>query len=251
LPPLVGIKIPHSTPDRWQLVDRLSSSIEALSTPTLGLEDGFKWAASVRMQDDWPGIVLTVSGQPQHVLAKSDFNPLPEDEDVALFEWQDGMWATVAMDVDKHVEGAWPRPPVSSEVVRRLIVDLGDRYQQHYVAEATIVGIDESGEKIVSSGGFVRDDTPRLEALARLIFEWYRTERASLELVFGYVTGRLKVGQLVTTIGVGATLQTVNSVVTMVKYDFPEGSPGSPLTARTQVATQFAEFDARRFVGID
>ncbi len=250
LPPLVGIKIPHSSPERWQLVDRLSSSVEALSAPALGLEDGVKWAASVRMQDDWPGIVLTVSGQPQHVLAKSDFEKLPVDEDVSQFEWQDGMWATVAMDVDRHVEGQWPKPPTSSECVRRLIVDLGDRYQQHYVAPDTVVGVDESGTKITSGGGFIRDDAPRLEALARLIFEWYRTERASLELVLGYVTGRLKVGQLVTTIGAGDTLQTVNSVVTMVKYEFSEAEAGAPTAARTHVATQFAEFDARRFIGL-
>ncbi len=251
LPPLVGIRIPHSVPDRWQLVDRLSSSVESLAAPSLGLEDGYKWSAGVRMQDDWPGIVVSVSGQPQHVLAKHDFTPLPEDEHIHTFDWQDGLWATVAMDVDRHVEGAWPQPPLENEAVRRLVVDLGERYQQHYVAEYTVVGLDASGEKIVSAGGFVRDDTPRLEALARLIYEWYRTPRASLELVFGYVTGRLHVGQLVTTIGKGDSLQTVNSVVTMVKYEFGEAELGGECAARTHVTTQFAEFDARRFVGAD
>ena len=88
-------------------------------------------------------------------------------------------------------------------------------------------------------------------ALARLIFEWYRTERQSLEIALGYVTAKRKVGQLVTTIGTGDTLQTVNSVVTMVKYEFRETEAGQVPTARTLITTQFAELDARRFVGQD
>ena len=219
--------------------------------PALGLEDGVKWSGSVRMQDDWPGIVVSVSGEPQHVIAAGEFVPLPVDESPGQFDWRDGMWATVAMEVDKFAEGLWPENPAASQVIRRLIVDLGDDYRQHYVAEFTVVGIDKDGSKISTSGGFVRDDSPRLQALARLIFEWYRTERQSLEISLGYVTAKLKVGQLVTTIGKDETLQTVNSVVTTVRYDFGETDAGQTPTARMVVTTQFAEFDARRFVGQD
>jgi hypothetical protein len=255
LPPLVGIKIPDSSPTRWQLVDRLSTSLESLLAPPLGLDDGVKWSASVRVQDDEPGIIVTVHGKPQHILASGDFTPLPVvDTEIGSFDWHDDTFATVAMYVDKHVEGIWPLPAAlpASQAIRRLIVELGDDFRQHYVARGTVLGIAADGTPFDNNeGGFIRDDQPQLEAMARLVFEWYRLPRQQLQLQFAYVTRALAVGDLITTVGVGVSLQTVNSVVTMVRYDFPEAEGAIPHPAGTTITTQFAEFDARRFLGHD
>jgi len=247
LPMLVAIEIPDT--GRSQFVDRLSSNVESLLAPALGLEDGIKWSASVRPQDDGPGIVVSIAGGHQHLIATADFVALAVDEDPGQFDWRDALFATVAMEVDQYVEGVWPADAPESQVVRRLIVDLGDEYKQHYVAPNTFLGLDAEGQTIGGGPGFIRNDQPKLEALARLIYEWYRTPRQSIELALGYVTAQLKVGDLITAIGQDDSEQTINSVVTMVKYEFDEHDPSSPAIARTSISTQFAELDARRFVG--
>jgi hypothetical protein len=251
LPMFAVIKDPAD--GKFQFLDSLSQNTE-VEVPSLGLQDGVGWSASLRPQDDAPGFVLTVNGQPQHVLAAGgDFSPLPVDEFAGRYNWRDELVATVAINVDQFAEGRWPADPAATEAVRRLIIDLGDEYQLHYVAKGTVVDLKGDGtrQKVESAGGFIRDDRPKLQALAQLVYEWYRTERQSIELSFGYISTRLRVGDLITTIGQGESLQTINSVVTMVKMEWQEADGGGPPTTRTQITTQFAEFDARRFAGND
>lgn len=251
LRPLVAIHLPDSSPEQYQLLDRTASNSET-AFAAFGVEDGEKWSASVRMQDDAPGIVVTVSGQPQHVLGKGTFTKLSEDEDLAKFDYRT-IVATVAMEVDQFCEGLFPLPELvsPSQVLRRMIVHLGDDYQQHYVAMGTMVAIDpETGELMMTlAPGHVRDDRPKLRALARLIYEWYRTERQSVELSMAYISARLSIGDLITTIGQGDSIQTINSVVTLIKYEFPRQEGSGPAAARTTISTQFAELDAKRLVG--
>jgi len=250
-PPFVAILLPNTDPDRYQALNALALNTE-FPQPSLETADGFKFSASVRMQDDAPGIVLTISGQEQHIIASEDFTPLEADDaDMATFDWN-AITATVAMEIDKFVEGRWPDAPVASQVVRRLVIDLGDEYKQHWVTANTVVAIDpDTGDfRKTTGGGFIRDDSSKLQALARLVYEWYHVERQSLELQLAYISGALKVGDLITTIGQGDSLQTINSVITGVKYEFPmQELSEKPPTAKTTFTTQFAELDAKKFVG--
>lgn len=248
-PSFVVIPLLNSSPKQYHVLNSLAINTE-VPQPALETEDGYKWSASIRMQEDYPGFVLTVGGQPQHVLGGSAFTPLAvDDPGVAKFDWAD-LVATVAMPIDKFAEGRWPADPAPSQAVRRLVINLGDEYKLHYVAPNTMVAIDpDTRAKITSSGGFVRNDEPKLQALARLVYEWYRTPRQSIELSFTYVTAKLAIGDLITTIGQGDSLQTINSVVTGVKYEFSFREGSAPGIAKTTISTQFAELDARRFVG--
>lgn len=264
LPPLIAIKVPAdadadpSDDFRFQYVDRMATNTEAEGVEELTLEDGRTWSASVRMQDDAPGIAITVHGLPQHVLAADQdqddcFVPLVADEneleELGGFHWHNVLIATVAMDVDKFCEGRYPENPAESQVVRRLIIDLGDEYQQHYVSAGTMVDIDNEGHIVTAdTAGYIRDDSKKLESLARLVFEWYRTERQSIELTFGYLTGKLSIGDLITTIGEGDSLQTINSVVTSIRYEWTLQDTTQPGSSRTTITTQFAEIDAQHFV---
>ena len=248
-PMLVAIALPNTTPVRYQAINDIGINTER-PLPDLGTADGVQWSASVRAQQDAPGFVITVRGKPQFVIAADDFSPLPVDEaDVSIFEWQT-LVATVAMEVDRYCTGVWPATAAESESGRRLVIDLGDEFQQHYVALGTVVNVAADGTlEQTTSGGFVRDDGAKLTALARLVYEWYKTERQQVELNFGYIVHELMVGDLITTVSQGSNQQTVNTVVTQKKYEFPlqEGSVQAA-TARTTITTDFAEFDIRRFV---
>jgi hypothetical protein len=69
-------------------------------------------------------------------------------------------------------------------------------------------------------------------------------------LAFGYITVRLAVGNLITTIGSedDDTLETINSVVTMVRYEFPESDGPSAAPPRTTITTEYAELDPSRLI---
>ncbi len=230
---------------RYARLDQLATSTESELAP-----DGHKWSGSLRMQHDAPGIVVKVSGQPQHTIATADFVPLTEDEDPGTFNWRDNLIVTVAMHVDQYAESAWPQVANQTQVVRRVVIDLGEEYKLHYVAPQTVLGINPiDGTLVRSDGGYIRDDRPKLQRLARFVYEWYSAERQSLGLKFEYMTAKLKVGDMITTIGAGDTLQTINSVVTNVSYEFPESQGSRPSTASTTIVTDFAELDGRAFVG--
>lgn len=254
-PLLVDEADPESLIGHFEVISAISTNTEHYQEP-LGLEDGHKWSASVRPQEDAPGIVITVQGQPQHVIAKTSFAPLSADEDLAKYDWK-SIVATVAMKVDLHAEGVWPEFAGVSQAVRRQMIDMGDDFKQHYVAPGTVVGVHESNDgssennlAYTTNGGYIRDDRDKLTALARLAYEWYRTERQSLELRLAFATSRLKVGDLITSIGQEDTEQTINSVVTSVKYEFSlDDHAGGPGWCATTVTTQFAELNLQSFLG--
>lgn len=248
LPPMVAIKIPQISPTRYMLVNAAAASSEIAITAG-GLDDGIRWSAGVRVQDEMPGIVLTVQGEPRHVMGLNDFTGLDAfEQDEATFDWET-LIVTMAVHCDLYAEGKWPENLAASQVVRRMTVDLGDEYQCHYVAKGTMVDVDmaDGSVRVSTTGGYIRDDRPRLRSLARLVYEWYGIERQSLELVFNYVTAKLSVGDLITTIGENTTLQTINSVVTGVKYEFSFKESTQPGTTRTTITTDFAELDAKGF----
>jgi hypothetical protein len=252
-PMLVAILLPNSDPARYAVVNAMAINGEVGdSAEDLSLSDGRHWSGSVRVQDDAPGFVLTLSGLPQYAIAKDDFTPLSvddDDESLTEFDWRD-LIATVAMPVDAYCQGQWPDEPDTAQVVRRLVIDLGNEYKQHYVAGGTVVQIGVDGTPAVNgTGGFIRDDSDKLTSLARLVYEWYASERQSISLTFGYVTAQLQVGDLITTIGQGDSLETVNTVVTGLRYEFTAQDGSRPGSAKTTINTDFAEIDAKRFVG--
>jgi hypothetical protein len=249
-PPIVLIKRPDD--GQYVFIERVATSVETINEAGGMLEDGTHWSGGVRMQHDAPGFVITVNGAPQHVLAGgSDFVPLSYGGLPELpggWQWQDHLIATVAAEIDLHAEGRWPVDPPGTDAVRTLTIDLGDEYQQHYVAPHTVVGLNETGGTVSSSGGFIRDDTDKLQALARLTYEWYGVPKQSLTLSMAYITSKLSVGDLVTTIGEGDNEVDVNSVVTGVKYELSiqENASGQG-SCRTTFTLQYTEIDARRF----
>ena len=73
---------------------------------------------------------LTVVGGPQHVIAKTAFTKLPTGDDIdGQLDYQQ-VKVTLAIAENRFCEGVYPSTPPAADVVRRLVVDLGEDFHQ-------------------------------------------------------------------------------------------------------------------------
>jgi hypothetical protein len=199
-----------------------------------------EFAYGVRVQDHGCGLVLRCNPpERQHMLAKDTFVPTDDTDEgnEAVLDYRDNLLATVALLADAHVEARHPADadlPEELDYVRRLEIDVPKAYLD-WVAPGTVVSISNGELQRSTSGGFLRDDRPRLKDLARVAFAWYGTERRLFELTYRQISGLFQVGNLITAIGRDETLETINTVITSVRIDLLQGT--------TTVKTQFSELD--------
>lgn len=194
------------------------------------------WSTGIRAQDNAPGLEIKVNGAMQHVIAKNSF----EDADDAdhndyqpIYDFHDFL-ATVFLHADCYAEVLHPLTVETANTDRTLVIDVGERCRLDYVAPGTIVAIND-GELVTSDGGYLRDDRETLKILAQVAYRWYSTPRKALEVTYHQLTNAFSVGDLITEIGSGPTLQTVNTVITSIAYDLIAGT--------TTIRTQFADLD--------
>jgi len=248
LRPIVLIKLLDeiAPADSYGHVERLAVCAEIEGC---GEGAGRDFCLSVRNEEDGPGIVLKVSGsQPQHAIASADFTPLPDDpsESTAQYNWRDNLLATVAIKADYVIRASRPDPLVEPrDVVRTLALHAGRRAQLHYVAPRTVIGLGDDNQLVHHAGGFVRDDRTWLEQLAGVAWQWYGRQRQALTLSYRSATKYFEIGWLIATIGEGATLQTVNTVVTSIRVELAQNSNE---LHRTTIETQWAELDVLRLL---
>ena len=100
----------------------------------------------------------------------------------------------------------------------------------------------------VTTGAFVRDDRVRLKNDARVLWEWYGRTRRVLDITLAGISGLFldgnvrwqpNVGQLITSIGSGATAETVNTVISDLSINYSGGT--------VSLRTAFAELDVTAF----
>ncbi|MCP4571471.1 MAG: hypothetical protein GY838_03900 [bacterium] len=237
LPPIGIIKTPDGTSnERYEFVDRLETSPDVASLVDARPRE---WSCRLDVYRQGLGVTLAVSGAPQHVIAGDQFtaaDTADEEDFEAELDWQN-LLATVAIELDAFAEARWPAAGVVStaDIIKEMTVAVpGARLD--YVMPTTVVGLDDDGQPIRSNGGYVRDDRDRLRDVARLAYEWYNTDRRALRVTLGTLECDKTVGQLITTIGSGANVRTVNTVITAIDFDLRAGSH--------TVVTAFAELDA-------
>lgn len=222
------------------------------SDPLIRLSRGAgRWQVRPRSLDSGLGLSLEVFGAEQHMLALNEFVEADSSDEPAEVDWQQFI-ATVYMLTDEPVEGRYPEnlldasPGDPTRAARVLEIELRERVHLDYVVPGTVVGALVGDLKRSTSGGFVRDDRPRLKRLARLAYEWYSRERHALRVTIARLVGvttdntsaaadTVRLGDLITELGAGWTLQTVNTPITSIQLDF--------LSGVTLVQTDFAELD--------
>ncbi len=203
------------------------------------LKGDYDGSFSVRARTDAPGVILKASTLKQHDLGGSAFaNSLGPDKP-ALFDWKE-LIVVATLEADSHVEQAYPFTlPPTTDVVRRVVIDIGDRGQLHY-RHVGMVQFISNGSLAYASAAYTRDDREWMLDLAQRAFTWFGTPRASVRVAFAQ-TGRFaSIGQLLTTIGNAGlgTEETVNSLVTSVDYNLQRSSQ--------RIETDYPDLDFRQ-----
>lgn len=240
LEPIVIIKTANS---RYRHIEKLAISNETEADDEGG---GFGWSASVRMQDEAPGIALTVHGAPQHVLAKGTFSAADADDaadwtdsGAQLLNCFDDIQATVFCEFDSYCEGLWPTDGVpvgvtNADSVKELLIEVNNA-RLDYVVPGTVVALTAAGAVTTSTGGYLTDDRQWLENIARVAYEWYCVPRYALDVTLRTLIHDYDIGQLITNIQHGTLSTAVNSVITEITMDLLAGT--------TTIKTKFAELD--------
>jgi hypothetical protein len=204
-------------------------------------EQSRKFSTRLNMLDKELGIeVIVGAAGAQQLIALENWagaeptpaNYDPETEEgngVDYFE----MIATVSMKWDRHVEAVvFPRgTPLNSlepgVPKRETFIDVPDA-RLDYLIPGTVTDIDDAGALVVdTTGSILRDDRDRMKRIASLAEIWYGVTRQALTLTYKQLRAvanedgsiRLRIGDLITSIGAQYSETDVNSVVTGITFD--------------------------------
>lgn len=216
--PFAIVKVATS-PDKWQFADKLTQADWADGTEVGDIKSSYHLYA----QQQAPGVVLRSSSGDAHACALNHWTsaePTGRDPEI---DYED-MIVTLSAEADKFAEGVYPASVTAGEWVDELVIELGDDYRLDFLADKTVVDVD-NGDLVLATpstnaGRLLRDDRERLEDAARMAYEWYQDDRVGLDLTLGQTSQLFTLGTLVTTIGDGETLETINTVVGSIAYDF-------------------------------
>jgi hypothetical protein len=223
---------PSATDDKISL-----SSLEQLSEYFLSpLSANTDYSVHVTVRDR--SIELTVEGGPQHLIASGTFSPLADDLDPGGGLDYTTLQLTVCIEEDRFCEGVWPAS-ASGDVVRRMVIDLGDNYQQVYIVPDTVTHLDGLGVPVTSDGGYLRDDTASLNTIARAIALCVVNSRKRASWRSGRRISSIAVGDLITTAG-GAS---VVAPIVEIKITAPTAINRPPSMPQQSFATFGGLFD--------
>lgn len=247
IPPIVvfqcdPVNTGHTADEGWIHAERLNEAYESGATMR-----PFKYSVDVAVQEDQPGLILRTVGAPQHYIgtdwwtSQGTYEDIPAGEGLSSEDWI----ATVYVLQDDFCRGVYPLKASlpTLDLVRQLRLKCPGAHLD-YLADGTIVGVSGGELKLNGDGGvWIRDDRQKCNDIARLAFEWYGTTRRTLNLSFRGIAAiaGFDLGVLVTDIGTGATLETINTVITSISYDLVAGT--------TRISTQFGEIDFVASVG--
>lgn len=216
---------------------------ERMDAAADGDTDARTWSVQTRVRDDAPGLIFQVVGGQQHYLANDLYVSNGSFEDTpseAQARNHDSWRATIYVLQPQHVEARYPADDdvTSGDVVRVLELMIPDAYLD-YLVPTTTVAINHAADGTItygtSSGGWVRDDRERLDDIARLAWQWYGTERKTLNLSFRGITAGFDIGTIVTELQAPSGNQTINTAITNVTYDLNGGT--------TSLQTHYNEID--------
>jgi hypothetical protein len=254
LPALVLFKHPYKIdPDDEEEADRY------VQVETIGATGRIAWIKPGEVVLSWSGRVevphqdravwIDVHGQPQHILAYTDFERLPVDEDLGKWDWQDGLF-TVSIYDDRYAEGVVPKDAAADDATantrRELLVDAGDAYRLDYIVPNTVIGVDRATRGLIRCelGGWINDDRKLLAARALQIFSYHGQTRRALQLTTGTLTTQLRLGDYVVSIGREADPREVGTVVSQIVLKIPGGmGQERPASPSIHYTTSFAELE--------
>jgi hypothetical protein len=249
--PSIYFKVP--TDDRWVDGNAIATLGESSSDPA-GDGGNFRWSASVKVQPDTRTLEVQTDRDHKHVIAFTDFQPLAEDRDLGDFDYRDRkMTVTATVRDNRYAEAVYPPESLESSLIDMrygYTIYAGDDFRQDYVVPKTIIDIATDGTVITSDGGYVRDDTDILKALARVTYEWWSQERTILTLVTSQLTSQILPGYFIVTLGDPdeGHFQTVNTLVSQLRITWPLLEGDQLDMPRMEIVTGAGELDPMTMV---
>lgn len=235
LPPFGVVRLNQQidgVPERWEQLDQLSGGqLESAGRP---------FSIDLALQTTAPALEFSVRGKPQHFLSAASMAGAtvePEDDPAETGLDYLACLTTVCLLNDSRVEESvtLETPPFGAPE-RVLYLDIPDA-RLDYVVPYTVVGIVDGEPVQTTSGGFVRDDRPRLKNYARCAAEWYGRTRQTLRLTYRQARMLARIGWLIKDIGATYNLTDVNTPVTALEFEFAGGIP------TTTIETSYAALD--------
>jgi len=225
--------------------------LDKLSTATEDAADKDKrrhWAAHCAVVSHQPAIELRVTSNRQTLLALTQFLTPPPD----------GLWgADWDPEEQRGIDYTTIRGTVCIESEHRLIYTKTMRItvvenrplrilnlnvpdaRRDYVAVDTIVAIEDGAVKTTTSGGYVRDDYPRVKTVVEAAAEWYSRVKRAIEFSYKQPRRLVDIGTLILSSQAMQLTDDINTPVTSITYSMGSGGGGGS----TRIETGFAEID--------
>jgi len=253
--PLVVFKTP--TDATYVAGDKIATRADATADP--GSDGGnIRWTAACRPLSDTRTLAVNVSGEPQHVIAETDFTPLADDRDLGNFDYRSKEMLITATVLDnRSAEGKYPEDGWGDgtlvDTQLGIVIYAGEEYRQDYLVPMTVVDVDDDGALVQTDGGYVRDDTDRLAIIARIAYEWWSQERIVLSLQTTDLSPMLDIGVLIQTIGDSVMpgnehYETINTVISEVRISWPRLTDGDTQAPTMDIITGAGELDPMTIV---
>lgn len=254
IPPIVLFKGQHEF--AWGTVERYTHADANVSThlPEFVAQE-LVITARIQVKREDGALWVMVEGGWQHMIAKSDFTPLPTDDFPAIpIDWKE-MLVTASVAWSEYTTGFYPPATAETDAVRILSADLGEGFRCDYVAPSTVIALDPMGRPRRTDGGYVRDDRALLGALAQAAYEYYFPVRSQVSLETSWITSAIPLGAFLTELvdnSTGLPARTVNTVVTHIAIASPsiesEDATEPPLP-KLFIETDHAELSALKLLG--
>lgn len=219
MPPLAVMKVATS-PDKWQLVDKMDKSNYHVGTR---VSPNIQTTYHLRMMQTVPGIRIDAAGGMNQACALNHWAGAEPTDHMPEVDFET-LRATVCIEADAYAEGIYFPTPPTNKPLEVLVIDVGEHYRLDWIAANTIVEVKNGDLVLTSSDAVLRDDRSTLRDLARIAYEWYSLDRVAMEVEFRQVRNLFDLGMLITTIGVGTTQTTCNTLVSNIVYDFKNGT---------------------------
>lgn len=252
LPALVLFKDPtaldpgdYDEADRYMQVEKIGVGGRI---PIIEQNYNRAWSGRVEIPQQDRAVLIHVQGQPQHVLAYTDFEALPVDEDLGRWDWRDALFTVTIYD-DRFAEGVYPADAAADDGVanmrRELLVDAGSAYRLDYLVPGTVIGVNPTTRGLTrnATGGWINDDRKLLTARAKQLYEYYGQTRRTLTLDTRIVTSQLSLGSYVVNFGRSGAEREVGTVISEVRITIPGGDNARLPPPSVRYTTAFAELE--------
>jgi hypothetical protein len=149
------------------------------------------------------------------------------------------IWATLCVELNECVESSETlEDPPDNAPLNELVINVPDA-RHDYVLPYTVVEIRDGLPVQTTSGGFAKNDQPRLQRVARGAAEWYGRDRQTLHLRYKQIRNLFQRGWLITDVGGRYNVTGINTPITAITYRMGSGDqPGT-----TSLETSYTNLD--------